>query len=332
MARKRYQVFLSSTYEDLKDERFAVMESLHLMKCFVAGMEYFPAIDKDQYEYIKKIIDDCDYYLLVLGGRYGTVPPGEDKSYTEKEYDYAVSQGKPVIALLHNNIDSLPSSKCETDETQKQRYANFRKKLKDGRMVDFWRDISELKAKALAAVFAAIEEFPDVPGWIRGDSAANEEILQEINTLRKENSKLKGSVQSYEIKCLEYLKKEIQIIYHIDTNIDTANIKCIDIFYMLAVKLSISFSMNSPETKEFIREQIVTRIRSIKNINMPSNESLDINSESISQLLIILISLNLIQRQDRGIILHGRDKEFNIDYVLTEFGKRVLSEYFLEDI
>jgi hypothetical protein len=48
---------------------------------------------------IKKVIDDSDYYIVILGGRYGSV--GEDGvSYTEREYRYALSIGKPIIPKL----------------------------------------------------------------------------------------------------------------------------------------------------------------------------------------------------------------------------------------
>ena len=89
---KRYQVFVSSTYADLKDERQKVIQTLMELDCIPSGMELFPAMDEEQWQFIKNIIDDCDYYLLIIGGRYGSL--AEDGiSYTEKEYDYAIEKG-----------------------------------------------------------------------------------------------------------------------------------------------------------------------------------------------------------------------------------------------
>ena len=71
---KRYQVFVSSTYEDLQDERREVMQALLELDCIPAGMELFPASNDDQWTLIKRVIDDCDYYLLVkqyTGGKSG---------------------------------------------------------------------------------------------------------------------------------------------------------------------------------------------------------------------------------------------------------------------
>ena len=73
--RYRYQVFISSTFRDLRAERQAVLDAILSMNQFPAGMELFPAANEDQWSLIKGVIDDCDYYLVVSGGRYGSVGP-----------------------------------------------------------------------------------------------------------------------------------------------------------------------------------------------------------------------------------------------------------------
>ena len=92
---KRYQVFVSSTFEDLREERAAVTSALLQLDCFPAGMELFPAADDDSLTLIKSVIDDSDYYLILLGGRYGTIDNATGKSYTHLEYEYALSAEQP---------------------------------------------------------------------------------------------------------------------------------------------------------------------------------------------------------------------------------------------
>lgn len=70
----RYQVFVSSTYEDLKAERQEVMHALLELDCIPAGMELFPAANEDQWSLIKKVIKECDYYIVISAGRYGSGP------------------------------------------------------------------------------------------------------------------------------------------------------------------------------------------------------------------------------------------------------------------
>ena len=80
------------------------------MNCIPVGMEQFPASSLSQWEYIKKMVDMSDYYLLIVAGKYGSIDPEENISYTEKEYRYAVNIGMPVLAFLHKNVDQLPSN------------------------------------------------------------------------------------------------------------------------------------------------------------------------------------------------------------------------------
>ena len=83
---KRYQVFVSSTFEDLHDERREVMQALLTLDCIPTGMELFPAADDDSWTHIKRFIAECDYYIVIVGGRYGSIGP-TGKSYTEMEYE-----------------------------------------------------------------------------------------------------------------------------------------------------------------------------------------------------------------------------------------------------
>ncbi len=107
---KKYQVFVSSTYADLKEERQKVIQALIEMGYIPAGMELFPAFDLEQLAFIKRIIDDSDYYLLIIGGRYGSLTP-DGISYTEEEYNYAISKGLKVIALIHENPGEIALNK-----------------------------------------------------------------------------------------------------------------------------------------------------------------------------------------------------------------------------
>lgn len=96
---KCYQVFVSSTFKGLEEERQEVMHVLLELDCMPSGMELFPAANETQWNLIKKVIDDCDYYLLIVGGRYGSIGT-EEISYTEMEYRYALETGKPTIAFF----------------------------------------------------------------------------------------------------------------------------------------------------------------------------------------------------------------------------------------
>ena len=106
---KRYQVFVSSTYDDLQDERQEIIKALLELDCIPAGMELFPAANDDQWTLIKKVIDGCDYYVVIIAGRYGSTG---DKgiSYTEMEYRYALDQNQ-LLLLSIVNPESMPAGR-----------------------------------------------------------------------------------------------------------------------------------------------------------------------------------------------------------------------------
>lgn len=182
---KRYQVFVSSTYTDLKEERQLVMQTLMELDCIPAGMELFPAADEEQFEFIKRVIDDCDYYLIIIGGRYGSLT-GDGISFTEKEYEYALSKDLKVIALVHARPGKISVENSETDTVILEKLEKFKEKVKLGRLVKFWEEKSEIPGIVALSVSKTIKLFPAV-GWVRANQIASVEILEEINKLRKEN-------------------------------------------------------------------------------------------------------------------------------------------------
>ncbi|MEY8428809.1 DUF4062 domain-containing protein [Lachnospiraceae bacterium 46-15] len=164
---KRYQVFISSTFADLEMERKDIMEAIMELNCFPAGMEMFPATDTEQFEYIKSIIDESDYYVVVIAGRYGSV--AEDGiSYTEKEFDYAVSKGIPVLAFVKKDIESLPMCRVEQESTKRKKLDRFRKKALNGRVARFWNNSDELKYVIHSSLSKEFKTHPKT-GWIKAN-------------------------------------------------------------------------------------------------------------------------------------------------------------------
>ncbi len=154
-----------------------------------SGMELFPAADEDQFEYIKQVIAECDYYVLIIGARYGAVNE-EGISYTEREYDYAVESGKNVIALVHGAVDQIPFGKTERDNFLAEKLINFRERASTGRLVSFWTSKENLQSSFLVSLVHATKRYPGI-GWVRADTVPNLEVLTQLNEVRTENVNLK---------------------------------------------------------------------------------------------------------------------------------------------
>lgn len=117
-ADKKYQIFVSSTFTDLIDARARVTETILSMYHFPIGMEMFSAANDNQWAVIKRTIDISDYYVLIIGQRYGSVTE-EGISYTEKEYDYARKMGLPILAFIMNEeIPTKPFQREKNTESQ----------------------------------------------------------------------------------------------------------------------------------------------------------------------------------------------------------------------
>lgn len=180
---KRYQVFISSTFEDLKDERQSVLKAILGLNHMPAGMELFPASDHTAWQLICDVIDNSDYYVLIIGGRYGSLNE-EGISYTEKEYDYATSKNKYVIALLHSNPNNLPRGKTETEEKSWKKLQEFRKKVEKKHTCVYWGNAADLKVEVVLGLMAATKRAP-AQGWVRAGDLAGEEANREIIKLQK---------------------------------------------------------------------------------------------------------------------------------------------------
>lgn len=190
---KRYQVFVSSTFVDLQEERQEVMQALLELDCIPSGMELFPAANEDQWSLIQKVIDDCDYYIVVLAGRYGSVGPS-GLSYTEMEYRYATKIGKPVIGFVHREPGSLAANRCEQTEAGREKLTAFRE-LAQQKMCRFWVSPADLGSQVSRSLIKLIKSHPAI-GWVRGDQVPNEGALEEMLSLRRRIEELEHEIQA----------------------------------------------------------------------------------------------------------------------------------------
>lgn len=198
--RKKLQVFVSSTYTDLKEERQAAVQAILDAGHIPAGMELFKAGNESQLNTIYKWIDECDVYMLILGGRYGSIESKSGKSYTQLEYEYAISKGIPVFAVvLSEKFLVLKINELGLDVVEKENpdKSNEFKKFVMTKIVREVEDVKDIKL----AVHSTLNEFLsdyDLTGWVKGNIEDNTiTLLNENKELLKENLKLTNQVQKF---------------------------------------------------------------------------------------------------------------------------------------
>lgn len=318
---KRYQVFVSSTFADLQEERQQVIQALMEMDCIPAGMELFPATDEEQWEFIKRIIDDCDYYLLIIGGRYGSISP-EGISYTEMEYDYAVAKGLKVIALLHDDPQDLPASKVEMNTEAQEKLEAFRSKVATGRLVKFWNRADLLAGLVALSLSKTIKTYPAV-GWVRADQADSTDLLRELNNLRKENEALrKKEVDNPQqsIVPIDSLSQGDDLILIIGRSSPGSGHSTRE--WKIEVNWNEIFSIIGPDLFQYQSEYEVQKIIS-KRLGVKSGVGdylPSLSDMSKKQIKIQLIALGLVKVEELTL----KDGGFGQFWKITDFGKSTL--------
>ena len=333
---KRYQVFVSSTYEDLQGERHEVMQALLELDCIPSGMELFPAANEDQWTLIQQVIDDSDYYIVIIGGRYGSVDQ-DGMSFTEKEYRYALDQGKPVIGFLHRSPQELPVKKTETEDEKIRGLQAFRD-LVTKKMCQFWENPSDLGSRVSRSLINLIKKHPAV-GWVRADQLPSEDVNNELLELRKQVDSLQkelAEAQTEAPKGTEDLAQgedEFQIAFSFERRAheydldrtaveDTIQLTWNRIFY------SVSPVMINEASEGRLRVTLSNAIEQMKRQELekkfPGEElmAFSIHPDSFHTIIIQLRALGLITKS----IKNRSVKDTSTYWKLTPYGETVMTQ------
>jgi hypothetical protein len=323
---KKYQIFISSTYEDLKEERQAAIRSVLKIGHVPTGMELFHASNDDQWKVITKIIDECDYYLLIIGGRYGSLDDS-GISYTEKEYDYAKEIGKPIIAFVHNDDNYLDKSEKNPDKLKQ-----FKEKVMNNKLVGKWENKDALASGIVLGLLDLCKDCP-ASGWVRGDQIPSDALMMDVIRLQQENADLKDELANTSAminKSTEHLQKgsdifTINFSHHVGTIPysqkvdDTISLSWDEIFRILGPHMLTQISEKNVET--CLGEEIASRKKCMYNDAYGVN--LHINDADFQQIKIQLLSLKLI-----STAYTESNGEHTINWILTEYGNEYLLDCF----
>jgi hypothetical protein len=199
--KRKLQVFVSSTFSDLTEERQAAVAAILKAGHIPAGMELFTAGDKSQMTTIERWIDERDVYMLILGGRYGSIESTSGLSYTELEYDYAREHAKPSFAVviteeaLESKVKSGGTKFIEKNEPKA--LAQFRAKVLSN-ISSFFSDAKDVRL----CVYESLSDLavdPALKGWVAADEVQDNKVLnEEIKKLRTENASLTEALRKLE--------------------------------------------------------------------------------------------------------------------------------------
>lgn len=313
------------------------MQALLELDCIPAGMELFPAANEDQWTLIKKVIDDCDYYMVIAAGRYGSIGP-DGLSYTEMEYRYAIESGKPVIGFVHREPGSLAASRCESTDEGKAKLVTFRELIQT-KMCRFWDSPADLGSQVSRSLVKLIKAHPGI-GWVRGDLVPDQSTTEEILKLRKRIEELEAEVQATRVtgpagsENLSQAEDGYELHFSFVASPDkySHNGKSYRHQIMLTwneIFASISPLMISEATEEQFLEGLNTLARDAAVPNL--RQQADLKDKNLMRFAVLLDDFQTIKVQLRALGLIAKStksrsvKDNNTYWTLTPYGDTVMT-------
>lgn len=295
---------------DLKEERESIIKSILEMYHIPIGMEMFSAEDEDQWEIIRRTIEISDYYILILGLRYGS-KTSDNISFTQKEYEYALEKKIPILAFILD--DSAPLSKDKRDDNLKEINSFRDLVLKNSKMAQFWQNTDELTRNVSISLMKQIMQKPSI-GWVRGDKVISEELSKELTKLSKENRELRDIIKDLESKIIQKIPN---IKLHInENNLISIDKEKINNYKQITVPTKIQLHEIDEHLQNFIRDEEIEKY----NKNIPTQNIVDsYNKEFEKYYKIKHYSSDLVLK----ICNEGTTKANNI-YMDIEFPNEIL--------
>jgi hypothetical protein len=142
-------VFLSSTSDDLQDERGAIADGIRRMGWSPVGMEDFGSDTRAPAEVCCEKLKGCSVYVGVVGFRYGSLVPGSERSFTELEYGIASDMGIPRVIYLRSKGAPVPACHVDVGD-DRRRVDGFRSRLERAHTVSYFQHHHELAAHVVA--------------------------------------------------------------------------------------------------------------------------------------------------------------------------------------
>jgi len=320
---KKYQIFVSSTYRDLEEERQQVIKAILEMGHIPVGMEMFSAADEEQWQIIAKQIDEIDYYVIVVAHRYGSMT-SDGTGYTEKEYDYAVSKGVPILGFIIDDSAPWPRDKIEEDAKTRSKLNDFKSKIK-GRLIQFWKTKEELHSRVSISLMKAITTNPRT-GWVRADEVTGPEVMKELTRLSGENSKYRTQIEELQRTASEQKDEVRHIVRVLSNNSRIFNVRKTKDWSdgkKFTRTLGDAFQYCAPTLINENTNLGVSKSIALKLAGNSYFQNWPIGTNIISDMLADFSSLDLIEPSKKKHSVKDTDEY----WALTKLGKQVLKEF-----
>jgi len=199
----RYQIFISTSGRDMQSERMVLSQTLVGMGFFAWGLEHRTPLTTTL---ARRQIDECDYVILLLGSQYGEQAIS-GVSYLSLEYEYALSQAKPIIVFMHEQPENREIDLQETHPQLKDKFLAFRKKLlHEAEHIFYFKTPRELELAVRLNIPLMVEQHMG-QGWVPAHQA--QQLQDEIKLLKSKILQLEQRVIEPSIQLNEVAPQDI---------------------------------------------------------------------------------------------------------------------------
>ena len=159
-------IFISSTFYDLRYIRENLM-------FFVRSLGYNPILSERGTVFFDPTasaansavdeVPNCQMFVLIIGGRFGSELPGTEQSVTNAEYKQAIEMHIPVFALVEQGTFSdyeVWRANTSADQIKEIRFPN----ADDPRIFAF---IDEVRSQAVNNALTPFRDFADIESYLR---------------------------------------------------------------------------------------------------------------------------------------------------------------------
>ena len=218
----RYQIFISSTFNDLEIERKEVIETIVDIGHIPIALERFSASNESDLQVINKTISQSHIFLILIGHRYGELIPGKEISFTELEYNLAKENRLLILPILlkDDDVNNLRSELKDTIDKDRKEILNhdkfweFRKKISQFRT--YWKKGQSIKFKVAMAIYENIQNCTK-PGFVDASKSKDLSFLESAaknDFIRDSVARLESFTKLHR-RCLinKDLKEELAITF-----------------------------------------------------------------------------------------------------------------------
>jgi hypothetical protein len=182
-------VFISSTYDDLKEYRRAVWELLEKFDVNVRGMEQFGARKDAPLATCLTEVEQSDIYLGLIAFRLGSVDPQSGKSFTQIEYEQAYElSSKEVLIYLVDEEHAQVLIKNVDRDAKREKLEAFKRLLRERHTIESFTSVEDLKEKLNRDLKRLLTKKPLETDSITDEYFASKQVIDRFLLTHKEYS------------------------------------------------------------------------------------------------------------------------------------------------